>query len=209
MGPENTNQSSQDDSTAVVGEMPAVVTSPEPTPLPVEEKPAPVATKASPAAPAAEVAALAPMPVVQVLSPRGVEYVFLTINLFAAAMGLIGTLLAFVNGKTDFDVLAFPVALLLVSLPLFAFFFLRLKKAELLDPALKQDPSKRRSTQLTQVVSYLTVFVALIALVSGIFASIAGKYSGSLLKLVLSVIVFVVVAGGILAYYWIDEHRGL
>jgi len=203
MGPDNTNQPIQNEPMPVNDDMPTVVTSSEPvvTAAPVE-KPAP---RAMPTADAA----VAPMPVVQVLSPRGLEYVFLTINLFAAAIGLMGALIALVNGKTDFDVLALPTAMLLVAVPLFAFFFLRLKKAELLDPSLKQDPSKRRSTQFTQIVAYLIVFFSLIGLVSGIFASIAGQYSGSMLKLVLNVAVLAVVSGGILAYYWYDEHKGL
>jgi divalent metal cation (Fe/Co/Zn/Cd) transporter len=149
------------------------------------------------------------MPVVQVLSPRGVEYVFLTINLFTAAAGLISVLLALVNGKADFNVLAFPVALLVVSVPLFALLFLRLKKAELRDPSLRADASKRRSTQFTQVVAYLVVFFSLIGFVTAGFAKASGDFKGSFLKLCLDVLVLVVVAGGILAYYWWDEHKAV
>src|SRR6185312_10241398 len=71
-----------------------------------------------------------PVPVVQVLSPIGVEYVFMTVALFVGAIGLASSLLSLVNGKADFAVLAFPVASLLVSLPVFAYFFLRLKRLE-------------------------------------------------------------------------------
>lgn len=149
----------------------------------------------------------APVPVVQVLSPLGIEYVFLTINLFAGAGGLIAALVALVNGNASFDVLAFPVAVLFVAVPLFAALFLRLKRAELRNPALKLEPSKRRSTQFTQVVAYLTVFFALISLVTGIFASIGGQFTGSLVKFIVDILIVILVAGGILAYYWHDEHK--
>lgn len=149
-----------------------------------------------------------PQPVVQVLSPRGVEYVFLTINLFVGAFGLLLCLLAIINGQANFEYLSVPVAMLAVATPLFAWLFLRLKKAELRNPSLKLDASKRRSTQTVQIVSYLAVFVALIVLVATIFSSLAGKYDGSLGKVALNVLAIVVVAGGILAYYWRDEHKG-
>jgi hypothetical protein len=170
------------------------------------------AAAASPVTPQAEVATtvapgVMPMPVVHVLSPRGVEYVFLTINLFTAAIGLMSVLIALVNSKLDFTVLAFPVALLVVSVPLFALLFLRLKRAELRDPSLRADVSKRRSTQFTQIVAYLAVFFSLIGLVSAGFAKASGVYDGNFLKLCLDVLVIVVVAGGVLAYYWRDEHK--
>jgi hypothetical protein len=175
---------------------------------PAPEHHAPVASPAAPPAPVLQAdSPVAPVPVVQVLSPRGVEYVFLTINLFTAAVGLISVLLALVNGRTDFSVLVFPVTLLVVAVPLFALFFLRLKKAELQDPNLKLDASKRRSTQVTQVVAYLTSFIALITFVGTLFASVAGEYKGSVGKVALNALVFLVVAGGILAYYWWDEHK--
>lgn len=159
---------------------------------------------ANPVAPAET---LAPQPVVQVLSPRGVEYVFLTITLFTGALGLVSLLLSLVNGETGFEVLAFPLALLLVALPLFAGLFLRLKNAELRDPSLKLDASKRRSTQLIQIVSFVTTFFTLIGFVTVIFAKLSGNFDSSIIKAFLDVLVIFVVAGGILAYYWRDEHR--
>lgn len=181
------------------GHAPVVSHSPAPAHQPESSAPA--------LAPAPAAAGLAPMPVVQVLSPRGVEYVFLTINLVTAAIGLISVLLALVNGKTDFTVLAFPVSLLVVSVPMFAWLFLRLKRAELRDPSLRADASKRRSTQFIQIISYLAVFFSLIGLVSAGFAKASGVYDGNFVKLCLDVLVIVVIAGGVLAYYWRDEHR--
>src|SRR3954466_2764200 len=44
--------------------------------------------------PAANPTSLVPQPVVHVLSPRGVEYVFMTITLFGGALGLIIALIS-------------------------------------------------------------------------------------------------------------------
>lgn len=150
---------------------------------------------------------VAPQPVVHVLSPRGVEYVFMTIVLFTGASGLVSVLLSLVNGKTDFAVLSFPVAVLVVSVPVFTWLFLRLKQAELQNPDLKLDASKRRSTQFTQIVSFLVFFFTLIGLVTALFAKMGGQYDGSVVKLMLDVAVLLAVSGGILFYYWRDEHR--
>lgn len=150
-----------------------------------------------------------PQPVVQVLSPRGVEYVFLTISLFTGAIGLMSALISIVNGKFAFSVLAAPVALLVVALPVFAFFFLRLKSAELRDAGLALDPSKRRSTQAIQIVSFIVSFFTLIGFVSILFAVMSGGVKLSLVKVILDVLSIEAVFGGILAYYWHDEHRSV
>jgi|GEM_PF-1053273 len=172
------------------------------------ESPLPVASASTSEVPS-ETSSLVPQAVVRVLSPRGVEYVFLTIALFTGAIGLISALISLVNGKTDFNVLEFPAAVLLVSIPIFAWLFLRLKKAELIDPKLKLDPSKRRSTQFMQIFSFIICFFTLIGFVSLIFAKMAGQYGGSSVKVFLDVLVILLVAGGILFYYWRDEHRSV
>lgn len=150
---------------------------------------------------------VAPQPVIQVLSPRGVEYVFLTIALLTGGLSLIAILILLISGNTDFAALAFPTAALLIALPVFAGLFLRLKQAELKDPRLALDPSKRRSTQFTKIIAFATCFFTLISFVYAIFARAGGNYSGSFFKLFLDVLVILLVAGGILAYYWIDEYR--
>jgi len=151
--------------------------------------------------------AVRPVPVVRVLSPLGVEYVFLTVGLFTAASGLTAALLALVNGKTDFSVLAFPTALLVVGLPVFAGLFLRIKRLELRQPGRRFDPSKRRSTQFTQIVSFLICLFTLVGVVFSIFSKLGGQSDTSIGKTLLDGLVLLVVFGGLLAYYWRDEHR--
>jgi len=149
---------------------------------------------------------VAPQPVVQVLSPRGVEYVFLTIVLFTGAINLIAALIILINGNIDFSALAFPTASLVVTVPIFAWLFLRLKRAELSNPQLALDPSKRRSTQFTKIISFITCLFTLIGFIFGIFIKIGGNSNASMVKLFFDVLVILVVAGGILAYYWINER---
>src|SRR5205085_2243504 len=123
---------------------PQHMTPPTPAPVPLSVNPP------QPPLTLADQLGVMPQPVVKVLSPRGVEYVFLTIVLVTGAFALAGTLLSLVNGETSFEVLSFPAAILAVCVPIFAWLFLRLKKAELLNPALRLAASKRRSTQFTQ-----------------------------------------------------------
>lgn len=148
-----------------------------------------------------------PVPVVRVLSPFGVEYVFMTICLFAGAIALIVALITLVNGKSDFSVLAFPAATLLVTVPVFGFFFLRLKKLELNNPDLRLDPSKRRSTQVTQIVAFLTMLFTVIGLIFDIFLKLGGQSGPSIGKAALDALCLLAVAGGVLFYYWRDEHK--
>ncbi len=150
---------------------------------------------------------LRPTPVVKVLSPVGVEYVFLTVTLLVAAAALIGVLLSLVNGKTDFAVLAFPTATLTVTVPLFAALFLHLKKLEMRNPALRLDASKRRSTQFTQIAAFIVSLATLIGFVSSVFAKLGGQHVLPIGKAFLNTLCILVVSGGILAYYWYDEHR--
>jgi hypothetical protein len=161
---------------------------------------------AVPIAPAVAAVGVNPQPVVRVLSPRGVEYVFLTIALLSGAFALAGILLSMVNGKFNFEVLSFPTAVLTVSFPTFVWLFLRLKQAELLNPALRLDASKRRSTQFIQIFTFLVCFFTLIGFVTTLFAKLSGHFNDSFPKVILDVLVIEAVAGGILYYYWRDEH---
>lgn len=149
-----------------------------------------------------------PVPVVQVLSIRGVEYLMMTLALWFVAAALMWALLALVNGRTNFEILAFPISMLLVSSPLFAFFYIRLRKAELESPALRTEPSKRRLSQITQIITYLICLFNLIGFVYIIMTKIGGTGEVSIGKAALNVSVVLAIAGGVLAYYWFDEHKG-
>lgn len=170
-------------------------------------QPAAAMTSSGPVAQAPSSTGVNPMPVVKVLSPRGVEYVFLIICLFVAAISLASLLIAIVNSQYGFSVLSLPVSGLVVSVPLFSWLFLRLKKAELMDTTARLDASKRRSTQFTQIATFLVCFFTLIGLVTVILDKIGGNFTGSIVKPILDVLVIEIVSGGILFYYWRDEHR--
>jgi len=156
---------------------------------------------------ASRVSETRPVPVVKVLSPYGVEYIFLTLTLFVAAGALMGVLLLLVNGKFGFDLLSFPTAVLAVTVPTFAGLFLHLKKLELRMPSLRLDASKRFSTQTTQIVSFAVSLFTLIGFVFAIFAKLGGQGTVSIGKAALDALAVLVVSGGVLAYYWRDEHK--
>ncbi len=149
----------------------------------------------------------APLAVVEVVSPRGVEYAMMTLTLWLGAFALLGVLLSLINNEHSYAVLSFPVSILVVCLPIFSVFFLRLKKAELTTPELKLDPSKRRFTQFTQVIAFATCLFTAISFVYFLITKLSGEGGTSVLKACLDVAAVLFVAGGILTYYWIDEHR--
>jgi hypothetical protein len=150
-----------------------------------------------------------PVPVVKVLSPRGIEYLFMSIFLWLSASSFVGLILSLLNGGTGFAALAFPLSLLLVCTPGFMFLFLRLKRAELADPKLRLDASKRRLTQITQVLAFLTCIINIITFVYLLLQSFGGEGNLDIVKAIVNMLVILVVAGGVLSYYWYDEHRAL
>lgn len=128
--------------------------------------------------------------------------------LWALAISVSWVLIALVNGETGFELLAAPLSLLIVGLPVFWFFFRRLKTAELLNPSMRVESTKRRFSQITQVVSFFVVFFAALAMVEGIIGSIGGESEG-LGKVIVSSLILIAVWGGLFAYYWSDEHKAL
>lgn len=148
-----------------------------------------------------------PIPVVKMLSTRGVEYGMMTMVLWLVATSLAWIGLNYIHGGKGFDSVVVPVSVLIVSVPFFGFLFLRLKKAELSNPALKHEPSKRRWSQMTQFLAFFACLVNLIFFVYTIMQHFGSSKSESIGKAVLDLAVILIIAGGILAYYWADEHR--
>lgn len=148
-----------------------------------------------------------PMPVVRVLSVRGVEYGMMTIALWVAATTAAWIALNFLNGSGNFDNVVVPVSSLVICLPVFGLLFLRLKRAELAEPSLKLDPSKRRWSQSTQFLAFIGLLINFIYFVYVLLQHASGGKGPTIGKSLLSLAVVTVIAGGILAYYWHDEHR--
>ncbi len=148
-----------------------------------------------------------PIPVIEVLSVRGVEYVMMTIALWIGAITLAWVVLNMLNGSRGFNYVIVPTSALVICVPVFGLFFLRLKRAELADPSLKFDPSKRRWSQITQILAYTAVLINLMYFVYIVLQHTSGGSKTSITKALLNLVVILVVAGGVLTYYWFDEHR--
>lgn len=148
-----------------------------------------------------------PIPVVKVLSVRGVEYAMMSILLWFGAGSLIFILVSIIQGGASFETLAFPLSLLLVTTPGFAYLYLRLRSVELDNPSLRLEPSKRRFSQITQILAFLTCFFNIVTVVYMLLSIAGGAEGVSVPKTLGSAVAVLAVAGGILAYYWIDEHR--
>lgn len=148
-----------------------------------------------------------PVPVVQALSVRGVEYTMMTLLLWFTIGGLITILLSIINGDMGFSVLSVPLAILIISFPGFAALYVRLRRAELRNPELRLDPSKRRLSQFTQIIMFAVCVFNLIGFMYLVLQNIGGEASGSLLKSGLSVLSVLLISGGVLVYYWFDEHK--
>jgi len=148
-----------------------------------------------------------PMPIVKVLSVRGVEYGMMTIALLISASTLAWVVLNMLNGSRGFDSVVVPTSALVVCLPVLVALFIRLKRAELKDFSLKLDPSKRRWSQLVQFLAFVACLINLIYFVYVILQHTSGGSVPSIAKSLVNLVVVLVIAGGILSYYWFDEHR--
>jgi hypothetical protein len=178
-----------------------------PTPQSPPPAPAQPVNDAFPTVPLAPTGSDMPLPVIKVLSVRGVEYAMMTIALWVVATTLAWVVLNSLNGSGSFNYLVVPTSALIVCLPVFGWLFLRLKRVELANPELRLDPSKRRWSQMTQILAYLACLVNLIYFVYVILQHTTGKSGTSIPKAVTNLLVILVIAGGVLAYYWVDEHR--
>lgn len=192
--------------------------------IPVPQNPVTrVAAGAAPTAAAAQ-QSNQPLSVVSTVSTRGFEYAIMFFALLASAFSLGLIILTYIENyfagpivndpyanytydSTSQGVYTFGVTVLLVTLPIFMVLFLRLKKAELLNPDLKKDASRRRMSHLAQFVAFLFgigyVVYFIYALLNGVGSE--GE-STNLAKAFWQTLVTVAIAGSIFVYLWRDEH---
>ena len=158
-----------------------------------------------------------PIAVVSQRTTRGLEYVimFLALGVTATSLGeVLHSLVddSFGNTSSYDGLVSYATSALIVSLPIFVILFLRLKRAELADPSIRRDSSRRHAVQLTLIVAFLW---GLFRLVTYIYSLLNGgstsflDASGTSLPVanLLHMLITVVIAGGIFSYYWADEHR--
>ena len=159
-----------------------------------------------------------PIAVVQALSTRGVEYYLMMITLVTSAISL-GLVLHSIAAQLFSDAagysfnasfMSFASSALVVSLPLFIFFFLRLKKAELRRPSLLVDPSRRRAIQIVLITSFA---LGLLTTAIYVFAFFSLSYGGvdtegeNVGLLIADFVITTLIIGGIFANYWMDSHQ--
>ncbi len=157
-----------------------------------------------------------PIAVVQQRTTRGLEYTIMFLAMGVTAISL-GALLhhivdnSFNAGSSDSTFASYAAAALIVSLPIFALLFLRLRRAEMSETALRDDPSRRHAVQITLVVAFLWGLFRLVtyiySLLSGAdssgYSSNVSAPTGNLLHMLITVCI----AGLIFTYYWVDEHH--
>jgi len=165
-----------------------------------------------------------PQAVVQNLSTRGLEYIIMFIALGVSAFALasllhsnVNTLLGGSDGGFTSSTVSFAASALVVAFPVLALLFLRLKKAETIDPDLHRDPSRKRAVQLTLVVTFLIGLGNIIFFVYNLmtgtdsdpyrYNAVGSAAAPTLLGNFIHLLITLAIAGGIFAYYWLDEHR--
>ncbi len=165
-----------------------------------------------------------PQAVVQNLTTRGLEYIIMFIALGVSALALgsllhsnVNTILGSQDGGFTSSTVSFASSALVVALPVLALLFLRLKKAELADPSLHHDPSRKRAVQLTLVVTFLIglgniIFFVYHLMTGGSSTSydynaVGSAAANGLMGNFIHLLITLAIAGGIFAYYWQDEHK--
>lgn len=153
--------------------------------------------------------------VVPFRSTAGLEYIILFISMWVAAMSLAAVLHAVVDGlfRSEFSfyegINTFSSAAFIVSFPIFAFLFLRLKNQEIREPEIRRDVNRKNAVQLTLIVTFLiglgkTIFYIYQLLNVG-NSGVTG--AGTYLSETLHTVITVGISGFIFVYYWIDDHK--
>lgn len=168
-----------------------------------------------------------PIAVVQRYSTVGLEYIIMFVSLGIGAVSLGALLHAWVNSATRIEAGWFAIGAdisgiaAIVTLPIFLILFMRLRRVEQADPAVHNDPSRRRGVQLALIVAFVwgikSIVTYLYNLLHGNADSLYSYYSrydnnptdpGTYqVAQVLHLVITLGIAGTIFAYYWWDEHR--
>lgn len=160
-----------------------------------------------------------PISVVQNLSVRGFEYMVMFITLLASAFSIGALAHSYVDdifskasdtyyyGQAN-DANTFVVTVLIVCFPIFVYLFLRLKKAELANPALRRDPSRRKLSQLTQLVAFLFGIGYVIYFIYSLLSPDTYGDNPGVGQQLLHTLVTLTIAGSIFIYLWREDHRG-
>jgi hypothetical protein len=174
-----------------------------------------------PPAPAGSAKLLQQQPTAQQYTSRGLEYVILFIALAVSALSLGSILNSTVNnvyggGDSVPQVASFATAALVVSLPIFALLFLRLKRAEARDPELLRNHFPKRSMTMLLIITFLIGIGNIIYFVYSIITNgtssdsynwLGSQSATDILGNFMHLLVTLVIAGSIFAYYWRELHR--
>lgn len=130
---------------------------------------------------------------------------FLALTIAALALGSILQIAVTQAFSADSDWSGFYTyagSALIVSAPIFIILFWRLKTAELRDPKIRLDSSRKKGVQSMLVISFLVGVGNIIGYVFGILNG-----DSQISENTAHLLVTLLIAGGIFTYYWIDEHR--
>lgn len=165
-----------------------------------------------------------PIAVVQRYSTRGMEYSIMFISLFFGAVSLGIFLhdlldrytLASPQNGTFLDDATLPAVMAIVTLPIFVLLYIRLSRVEKSNPAVHNDSSRRHGVQLALIISFIWGIVTLVGYLYQLLTSLSGTVTpdtavvaGTNYQLIqfMHLLITLAIAGGIFAYYWIDEHK--
>lgn len=164
-----------------------------------------------------------PSSVVERYSTLGIEYavMFLALGVGAIALGSIfHSWLDVAAGQSELFESPLAMAAAIIALPIFIGLFIRLRRVEQARPEARADSSRRKWIQATLLVSFLIGLGHVIYYVYNLLNGYsqpnysyydnfqpslsAGEYQ--LLQLG-HLVITLLIAGSIFAYYWIDEHK--
>ncbi len=146
---------------------------------------------------------------------------FIALGIAAFALGsILHSSVDSLFGSNDLGIkpglsVSFAVSALVVAFPVLAYLFLRLKSAELADPALRADASRQRGVQITLVITILVGLVNVIYFVCSLLSggstdsynTFGSSSANSLLGNFVHLVITLAITGGIFTYFWRDQHQ--